>query len=216
MKKDLTAKMIEREGKKMAENREYNTKDELINQIISEEYRMFSEVQNIGGRASCQDDYDTFYIMRCAQHSIFAENTLKSYLQDIEDAQKAERNLITEKYSWMMEETDPAWFEEKLSPHLPRLSPRKMRLVESMTVTFMNCYEDVKKQYPNMLAWGRDPYDNQGGASIRLYFSGELKTWSEGTLLLACQDIISHLEKHENPVRMIYEKIMDFYSRVLM
>ena len=120
----------------MAENREYNSKDELINQIISEEYRMFSEVQNIGGRASCQDDYDTFYIMRCAQH--------------------------------------------------------------------------------NMLAWGRDPYDNQGGASIRLYFSGELKTWSEGTLLLACQDIISHLEKHENPVRMIYEKIMDFYSRVLM
>ena len=63
-------KMIEREGKKMAENREYNSKDELINQIISEEYRMFSEVQNIGGRASCQDDYDTFYIMRCAQHSI--------------------------------------------------------------------------------------------------------------------------------------------------
>ena len=76
MKKDLTAKRIEREGKKMAENREYNSKDELINQIISEEYRMFSEVQNIGGRASCQDDYDTFYIMRCAQHSIFAENTL--------------------------------------------------------------------------------------------------------------------------------------------
>ena len=46
----------------MTENREYNSKDELINQIISEEYRMFSEVQNIGGRASCQDDYDTFYI----------------------------------------------------------------------------------------------------------------------------------------------------------
>lgn len=36
MKKDLTAKRIEREGKKMAENREYNSKDELINQIISE------------------------------------------------------------------------------------------------------------------------------------------------------------------------------------
>ena len=44
----------------MTENKEYNSKDELINQIISEEYRMFSEVQNIGGRASCQDDYDTF------------------------------------------------------------------------------------------------------------------------------------------------------------
>ena len=62
--------MIERkERKEMTENKEYNSKDELINQIISEEYRMFSEVQNIGGRASCQADYDTFYIMRCAQRS---------------------------------------------------------------------------------------------------------------------------------------------------
>ena len=52
----------------MAENREYNSKDELIKQIISEEYKMFSEVSNIGGRASCQDDFDTFYIMRYAQH----------------------------------------------------------------------------------------------------------------------------------------------------
>ncbi len=199
----------------MAENREYNSKDELIKQIISEEYKMFSEVSNIGGRASCQDDFDTFDIMRYAQHGIFTENTLKSYLKDIEDAQKARRNLITEKYSWMMEETDPVWFEEKLRLHLPQVSGRKMRLVESMTITFMNCYEHVKKQYPNMLAWGRNPYDNQGGASIRLYFSGELKTWSEATLQLACQDIISHLEKHENPVRMIYEKIMDFYSRML-
>ncbi len=48
----------------MKENNEYNSKDELIRRIISEEYRMFSEVQNIGGRASCQDDFDTFYIMR--------------------------------------------------------------------------------------------------------------------------------------------------------
>ena len=32
----------------MADNREYNSKDELIKQIISEEYKMFSEVSNIG------------------------------------------------------------------------------------------------------------------------------------------------------------------------
>ena len=92
----------------MAEKREYISKDELINQIISEEYHMFSQVENIGGRASCQDDFDTFYIMRSSQHSIFEKNTLESYLKDIKDAQAAERNLIAEKYSWMMEETDPA------------------------------------------------------------------------------------------------------------
>ncbi len=115
----------------------------------------------------------------------------------------------------MMEETDPVWFAERLSPYLPRISAQKMRLVESMTITFMNCYEYVKKQYPNLLASGRDPYDNQDGASILLYFSGELKTWSEATLRLACQDVVSLLERHENPVQMIYESIMDSYSRRL-
>lgn len=198
----------------MTENNTYTSKDTLIRRIISEEYRMFSAVENIGGRASCQDDFDTFYIMRYAQHSIFTENTLESYLKDIEAAKAAERNLVTEKYSWMMEETDPIWFTERLSPYLPRISEWKMRMVERMTLTFMECYEHVKKQYPDILAWGRSPYDNQGGASIRLYFSSELKTWSEVTLLLACQDVVSHLERRDNPVSKIYEKIMDFYGHM--
>lgn len=198
----------------MTENNTYTSKDTLISRIISEEYRMFSAVENIGGRASCQDDFDTFYIMRYAQHSIFTENTLESYLKDIEAAKAAERNLVTEKYSWMMEETDPIWFTERLSPYLPRISEWKMRMVERMTLTFMECYEHVKKQYPDILARGRSPYDSQGGASIRLYFSSELKTWSEATLLLACKDVVSHLERQDNPVSMIYEKIMDFYGHM--
>ncbi len=188
------------------------TKEEMIGQIILEEYRMFSSVQNIGGRAFCQDDYDTFYIMRSAQHGIFGMGMLESYRRDIREAQMAGRNLAAEKYAWMMEVTDPVWFEEKLRAYLPKGSGRKMLLVERMTWVFMECYEGVKKRYPNMLASGRNPYDNREGASIQLYFSGELKTWSEATLLLACQDIISHLEERRNPVCMIYEKIMELYS----
>ena len=38
-------------------------KDELINRIIDAEWAMFDEVDNIGGRAGCQDDGRTFYIM---------------------------------------------------------------------------------------------------------------------------------------------------------
>ena len=196
----------------MTEKSKCTPKEDLINRIILEEYRMFSEVQNIGGRAYCQDDFETFYIMRSSQHSIFEMNTLESYLKDIKDAQMLKRNLITEKYSWMMEETDPTYFAEKLKPYLPEISKQKMLLVDSITAAFMNCYESVKKQYPNLLASGRNPYDNQTGVSIRLYFSGELKTWSEATLQLACRDIISHLEKRMNPVSMIYENIMNYYG----
>ncbi|MDY2738998.1 MAG: DUF4125 family protein [Acidaminococcus sp.] len=36
----------------------------LIQRIIEREWTLFDEVHNIGGRASCQDDRETFFIMR--------------------------------------------------------------------------------------------------------------------------------------------------------
>ena len=37
-------------------------------------------------------------------------NVLESYYDDIEQAEAQERNLIMEKYAYMMEETDPVYF----------------------------------------------------------------------------------------------------------
>ena len=41
----------------------------LINTIIDIEYAMFDKVESLGGRADCQDDKHSFYIMRCSQHN---------------------------------------------------------------------------------------------------------------------------------------------------
>lgn len=196
-------------------NTEETVKQELVEQIILKEYAMFSNVKNIGARASCQDDFETFYVMRSAQHHIFGIHTLKRYQKDLELAERERRNLIAEKYSWMMEETEPAYFLKELKPYLPENSEKKMKLVNTMTTVFMACYESVRQHFPKLLAAGRDPYGNGSGASIRLYFSGELKTWSEETLCLACQDLIGHLEKRCNPVGMIYEKIIDLGSKAV-
>ncbi|MGN0293106.1 MAG: DUF4125 family protein [Lachnospiraceae bacterium] len=190
-------------------NTDKTIKHELVEQIILKEYAMFSNVKNVGERASCQDDFRTFYIMRFAQHSIFGIHTLKRYQEDIRRAVRENRNMAAEKYAWMMEETDQSYFLRELKPYLPEVSEKKAGLVEAMTAAFMTCYELVRQHYPNLLSAGRDPYGNDTGASIRLYFSGELKTWSEDTLCLACQDVIRHLEKRCNPVGMIYEKIIE-------
>lgn len=196
----------------MMTNKEEVIKRELIEKIVLKEYDMFSCVENIGERAPCQDDFHTFYIMRFAQHSIFGINTLKQYLEDIREAIREKRNLVAEKYSWMMEETDPVYFAKELKPYLPEVSAQKMKLVAAMTTVFMTCYELVRQRCPKLLEAGRNPYENVAGASICLYFSSELKTWSEDTLIMACRDIIGHLERKCNPVGMIYETIIDFYD----
>ena len=83
--------------------RKNNPKDELINRIIEAEWSMFDEVNNEGGRAACQDDEWTFYAMRYSQHNAFSVEMLESYEQDIMDAVQEGRNLLTEKYAYMME-----------------------------------------------------------------------------------------------------------------
>jgi molybdopterin-guanine dinucleotide biosynthesis protein len=44
-----------------------NMKKELINKIVAKEWEMFQNVTNQGGRASCQENPDTFEIMRSSQ-----------------------------------------------------------------------------------------------------------------------------------------------------
>ena len=57
-------------------------KDGLINRIIELEWDMFDKVTNTGGRAACQDDEWTFYVMRFSQFSALSEAMLQSYKQD--------------------------------------------------------------------------------------------------------------------------------------
>lgn len=42
-------------------------KMKLIQRLIEREWTLFDKVRNIGGRASCQDDRKTFFIMRGSQ-----------------------------------------------------------------------------------------------------------------------------------------------------
>ena len=55
-------------------------REDKIFKIISIEWDMFQDVNNIGGRASCQDDYETFEIMRRSQYENWTEEMLDIYL----------------------------------------------------------------------------------------------------------------------------------------
>ena len=52
-------------------------KKDMIAEIMEIEWDMFQHVQNIGGRASCQDDWETFEIMRLSQYENWTDEMLR-------------------------------------------------------------------------------------------------------------------------------------------
>ena len=61
--------------------REAMKKQELVDKIVKAEWEAFDKVQNEGGRASCQNDWNTFSIMRKSQYMTWPEELLAMFLE---------------------------------------------------------------------------------------------------------------------------------------
>ena len=193
--------------------RKNGQKDDLINKIIEAEWTMFDQVQNQGGRAGCQDDEWTFYAMRYSLHNAFSMDTLDSYLQDLKDAAREGRNLLTEKYAYMMEFTDPAYFDRRLKAHLPPISPEKADLVDRIANLLIRYEQEFEAVYPVFARAGRPLTGNDGSdVSFHVYTIGELKTYSKRTLLYYLQDVRSACERKENISFLIHKTTAEFYG----
>lgn len=188
-------------------------KDDLINAIIEAEWAMFDLVQNEGGRAGCQDDEWTFYAMRYSQFQAFGMDTLVSYMQDLQVAAQEGRNLLTEKYAYMMEFTDSDYFDSQLKDHLPPVSPEKEDLVDRITNLLIRCEQEFAEAYPLFAQAGR-PLLGQDGSdvSFHVYAMGELKTYSLRTLMLYLQDLHNASARNENPAFAIHKATAGFYG----
>ncbi len=188
--------------------------DERIEQIIQLEFQMFQAVSNRGGRASCQDDYATFEIMRSSQFSAWPPVLRESYWRDLEAARAEGRNLLTEKYARMMEETHPDEFAE-LEETLPRMSPGQKDTVERIMELQSEMTRELYEAFPLTCAAGRpfrpDPR-RPGATSAMTYLRGELCTYSEQTL--ACYlEVLRHMRSEgRNLPREILEQTARRYG----
>lgn len=183
-------------------------KDPILNDIIDREWAMFQKVENIGGRAYCQDQRDEFYINRYSQHNALSEDTLRSYQGDLMRAEAEGRNLIMEKYAYMMEFTEPEYYQAKLKAHLPELDQKKAELIAGIISRQLAGYQEYAARYPAMAGAGRPVEDMQGETSIRQYSVGEYRTYSTGTLELVLRDVIAM----DNPVMEIQKTLITFYG----
>lgn len=159
-------------------------KDELIQQIIAIEWPMFQTVHNWRERADCQDDEHTFTIMRLSQFSAGDESTLISYYKDLLETKKDGRNIMTEKYAYMMAKTHPDEFT-LIKNDLPSISMEKWQLIHLILRQQLHWITEIVISYPNIKRKGRpirQSEANSGETSFETYTTGELLTYSLSTL----------------------------------
>lgn len=162
-----------------------------IRQIVEKEWEMFISV-NGTCRVACQNNPEMFTALRTAQFTAWSPEAAASYLHDLMEAEQEGRNLVREKYIWMMKNTEPANFG-KLKSGLPACSAEKDALVKQIVDELLAQTEQLRTQYPLLALSGRPllaAEETEGFTSVETYQQGELKTYSTDTL----QALWHHME----------------------
>lgn len=186
----------------------------LIESIIELEWEAFDKVDNEGGRADCQDDFETFYIMRKSQYLTWNVSMLQSFLEDLKAAKNKGWNLISEKYARMMESTCKEEYD-KLVDKLPYVSKEKRALVEQIVAIQVVFMKEFSKEYPNVAQNARVIHTSEDTffrTSYETYLRGELLTYSDETLKLYGEFIVSLAREKKNLAKMIMENTAKMYG----
>lgn len=189
---------------------EKKEKKEKVTKIIAIEWDMFQHVQNIGGRASCQDDWETFEIMRLSQYENWTDAMLEIYLTHLLQSQLDGRNLIAEKYGRMMEFTDPQYYKEEIEPNIPALSEAARKLIEEIIQILIPWEIDFCRKYPKLGRAGRpilSTGDASGFTSMETYARGELATYPE-RLLQEYLDYLQELRESGRSISVLDREVM--------
>lgn len=193
---------------------EKQMKDAYIEKIVAEEWAFFDKVKNEGGRAGCQDDYETFSIMRRSQYMTWPEELLASYLNDLEVAKSVGENLITYKYGYMMESTAPEQFE-KLRTQLPEVEPERRALIDQIVAIQVGWMEAFAEKYPKLAGQSRSIHtseDTEWNTSAETYLRGELMTYSDDTLKMYGQFVVALAREGKNLNAMTMENTAYLYG----
>lgn len=183
--------------------------EKTVQEIVQIEWEMLGRLQNIGGRAVCQDSPRTFACMRGSQLSSWTPEMRESYLRDLTKAREEGRNLLWEKYARMMERTHPQEYRA-IQDRLPQLQPEQVRLAKQICKIHVVWQEALAKRYPRLTGRGRSirkETDRSGNTSFETYLQSELLTYSPQTLCLyaayvtaaqkrgknVCEEILCHM-----------------------
>lgn len=186
------------------EEKDDSFKTALVEELVALEWKAFDKVKNEGGRADCQDDWNTFSIMRKSQYQTWTTEMLKSYLHDFQRANEKGWNLITEKYGRMMKSTAPLQYAA-IQESLPEIPEAKQEIIDEIVKIQVDWMEEFAKRYPKAAGNARSIHteeDNMYNTSYETYLRGEISTYSDKTLDLYGRFIAGLFRKDLNLAEM--------------
>lgn len=190
------------------------SKEELAELIAEEEFEAFDKVRNTGGRASCQNDWYTFSIMRRSQYLTWNQTMLLQYLFDFKLAESQGRNLIEEKYGRMMESTAPLEYE-KIAGHFPKIPQEKRQIIEAIVQLQVGFMEEFAARFPYLASNARTIHttdDRPDDTSYETYLRGEISTYSDKMLMLYGRFVAGLAAEGKNLARMTMENSAHLYG----
>ncbi len=196
------------------QERDDSFQNALVEELVLLEWKAFDQVENEGGRADCQDDWNTFSIMRRSQYMTWTTQMLKSYINDFRRAGERGWNLITEKYGRMMESTAPARFAQ-IKDSFPELPQMKKEIIEEIVKIQVGWMEDFARRYPKAAGSARRIYtaeDTPFDTSYETYLRGEISTYSDETLDLYGRFIAGLCREEKNLAEMTMTNTARLYG----
>ena len=182
-------------------------RNKMLEEILAIEWGMFTATENVGGQASCQRNPKGFEIMRLSQFENWDDASIESYLGDLRRARERDENLLTLKYAYMMESTDPEGYRA-IAHRLPPLSAEKKALVEQLVERTMLWCREFAQRWPSVAAAGRSlesSSDSIYNTSVETYSRGEFSTYGEDTLKALLAHYNSLAERGIN----LHEKVVE-------
>lgn len=190
------------------------TKEEMVDAIVRMEWKAFDQVKNEGGRADCQDDWETFRIMRTSQYLTWSEEMLGQYIYDFSSSVEKGWNPITEKYARMMESTAKEEYD-RLKENLPEIPQAKREIMEQIIAIQVEWMEQFAKEYPKVASGARVIHTSEDGpyeTSYETYLRGELGTYSDDMLMLYGRFIAGLAKEGKNLAAMTMENTVHMYG----
>jgi len=170
-------------------------KGKWIREILERELEMFLSVA-AREPVSCQQDPEGFRATRAAQFSVWSEQALASYHDDLEQAAAQGRNMMTLKYA-RMENLIPKLHDDVLVDNL----------IDQIVAVQVGWQKEMATKYPWLMKRGRPLEDGEEGfltTSFVNYLRGELETYSPDTLAHLYEDVTESYSQGRNMTESIY------------